>query len=73
MEWSLDRFGDYTTKLWSFEATGALGTATATKALRGRVVFQNKSVPWKSLRGQHRGLPKTPKSTIEEGGLFLHS
>ena len=55
MEWSLDRFGALTTKLWPFEAAGALGTAAAAKAPRGRVVFQNKSVSWKSLEGQHRG------------------
>ena len=51
LEWSLDRFGAWTTKLWPFEAAGALGTAAAAKAPRGRVVFQNKSVSWKSLRG----------------------
>ena len=51
MEWSFDRIGDQTTKLWPFEAAGALGTAAAAKAPRGRVVFQNKSVSWKSLRG----------------------
>ena len=41
---SLDRIGARTTKLWPFEAAGALGTAAAAKAPRGRVVFQNKSV-----------------------------
>ena len=51
MEWSLDRFEDRTKMLWPFEAAGALGTAAAAKAPRGRVVFQNKSVSWKSLRG----------------------
>ena len=51
MKWLLDRFKDRTTKLWPFEAAGALGTAAAAKAPRGRVVFQNKSVSWKSLRG----------------------
>ena len=51
MEWSLDRFEDQTTKLWPFEGAGALETAAAAKAPRGRVVFQNKSVSWKSLRG----------------------
>ena len=51
MEWSLDRIEAQTTKLWPFEAAGALGTAVAAKAPRGRVVFQNKSVSWKSLRG----------------------
>ena len=50
-QWSLDRFGGRTTKLWPFEAAGALGTAAAAKAPRGRVVFQKKSVSWKSLRG----------------------
>ena len=35
MEWSLDRFEDRTTKLWPFEAAGALGTAAAAKAPRG--------------------------------------
>ena len=35
MEWSLDRFRAQTTKLWPFEAVGALGTVAAAKALRG--------------------------------------
>ena len=35
MEWSLDRFGARTTKIWPFEATGALGTAAVAKAPRG--------------------------------------
>ena len=51
MEWSFDRIGASTIKLWPFEAAGALGTAAAAKAPRGRMVFQNKSVSWKSLRG----------------------
>ena len=51
MEWALDRIGARTTKLWPFEAARALGTAAAAKAPRGQVVFQNKSVSWKSLRG----------------------
>ena len=34
MEWSIDRFGAQTTKLWPFEAAGALGTATVVKALK---------------------------------------
>ena len=51
MKWSLDRIGAQTTKLWPFEAAGALGTAAAAKAPKGQVVFQNKSVSWKSLRG----------------------
>ena len=50
MEWLLNTFGAWTTKLWPFEAAGALGTAASAKAPRGRVVFQNKSVSWKSLR-----------------------
>ena len=45
------RIGARTTKLWPFEAAGPLGTAASAKAPRGRVVFQNKSVSWKSLRG----------------------
>ena len=51
MEWLLNRFKARTTKLWPFEAAGALGTPAEAKAPRGRVVFQNKSVSWKSLRG----------------------
>ena len=35
MEWFLDRFGAQSTKLWPFEAEGALGTAAAAKASRG--------------------------------------
>ena len=34
MEWSLDRFGDRTTKIWPFEPARALGTAAAAKAPR---------------------------------------
>ena len=34
MEWSLDRFGTWTTKIWPIEAAGALGTAVAAKAPR---------------------------------------
>ena len=51
MEWSFDRIKARSTKLWPFEAARALGTAAAAKAPRGRVVFQNKSMSWKSLRG----------------------
>ena len=32
MEWLLDRFDARTTKLWPFEAVGALGTAVVAKA-----------------------------------------
>ena len=35
MEWSFDRFGAQTTKIWPLEAAGALGTASAAKAPRG--------------------------------------
>ena len=35
MKWSLDGFGAQTTKLWRFEAVGALGTTAAAKAPRG--------------------------------------
>ena len=35
MEWSRNRFGDRTTKIWPFEATGALGTTAAVRAPRG--------------------------------------
>ena len=35
MEWSLNRFGAQTTKLWPFEAAWALGIAAAAKAPRG--------------------------------------
>ena len=35
MEWSLDKFGAQTAKIWQFEAGGALGTTTAAKAPRG--------------------------------------
>ena len=34
MEWSLDRFRAQTTKLWPFEAAGALGTIAAANAPR---------------------------------------
>ena len=34
MEWLLDRFGAWTTKIWPFEIARALGTAVAAKALR---------------------------------------
>ena len=35
MEWSFDTFGVQTTKIWPFEAAGALGTAAAAKTPRG--------------------------------------
>ena len=35
MEWLFDRFGAHTTKMWPFEAAGALGTAAAAKAPKG--------------------------------------
>ena len=34
LEWSFDTFGARTTKIWPFEAAGALGTVAA-KAPRG--------------------------------------
>ena len=35
VEWSLDRFGAQTTKIWPFEAAGASGTVAAAKAPKG--------------------------------------
>ena len=35
MEWSLDTFGARTTKIWPFEAVGALGITAAAKAPKG--------------------------------------
>ena len=35
MEWLLDTFGARTTKIWPFEAAGALGTTATAKAPRG--------------------------------------
>ena len=35
MEWSFDRFESQATKLWPFEAAGALGIAAAAKVPRG--------------------------------------
>ena len=35
MEWSLHRIGARTTKIWPFEATGALGITAAAKAPKG--------------------------------------
>ena len=35
MEWLLDRFGAWTTKIWPFEAAKALGTTAAAKAPKG--------------------------------------
>ena len=35
MEWSLDKFKAQITKIWPFEAIGALGLAATAKALRG--------------------------------------
>ena len=67
MDWLLDRFGAQIAKIWPFEAAEALGTAAAAKAPRGWVVFQNKSVSWKSLRATIQGgLPTIPESTIGE-------
>ena len=35
MEWLLDTFGAQTTKIWPFEAAGALRTVATAKAPRG--------------------------------------
>ena len=35
MEWSFDTIGAWTTKIWPFEAAGALGTMATAKAPRG--------------------------------------
>ena len=35
MDWSLNKFGAQTTKIWLFEAAGTLGIATAAKAPSG--------------------------------------
>ena len=35
MEWSLNRFGARTTKIWPFEAARALGTTAVPKAPKG--------------------------------------
>ena len=35
MKWLLDRFEPQTTKIWPFEAAGALGTMATAKAPRG--------------------------------------
>ena len=35
MEWLLDGFGAWTTKIWLFEVAWALGTVAPAKALRG--------------------------------------
>ena len=35
MEWLLNIFGARTTKIWPFEAAGALGSMAAAKAPRG--------------------------------------
>ena len=51
MEWLLNRLRARTTKLWPFEAAGALGTVAAAKAPRGSDGLLNKSVSWKSLKG----------------------
>ena len=70
MKWLLDRFEAWTTKLWPFEAAGALWTAATTKASRrsGGLPKQKcvLEVPKRSSKG---GLPKTPESTIGKGGL----
>ena len=67
MEWSLDKERAWTREIWPFEPAGALGTAAGLRHQGGRVVFQNKSVFWKSHRGPAQGgLPKTPESTIGE-------
>ena len=73
MELLLDTFRARTTKLWPFEAAGALGIAVATKAPRGLGGLPKQKCLGSPLEGQHRGLPTTPESTIGEGGLPSHS
>ena len=55
MEWSLDKNRAWTREIWPSEAAGALGTAAAAKAPRGRVVFQNKVCLGSPIEVQHRG------------------
>ena len=74
MEWSLVKNRAWTREIWPSEPAGALGTAAAAKAPRGSGGLPKQSVSWKSHRGPARGgLPKTPESTIGEGGLPPHS
>ena len=46
MEWLLDRFGAWKTKIWPFEAIEALETTAVAKAPRGSGGLPNKSVSW---------------------------
>ena len=56
MEWSLDRFGARTTKIWPLEAARALGTTTAAKASKGSGGLpKQKCVLESPLEQQHRG------------------
>ena len=55
MEWSLDRFGAQTTKIWLLKAARALGTMTATKAPKGSGGLPKQKCVWENpLEQQHR-------------------
>ena len=74
MKWSLDIFRAQTTKLWPFEATGALRTVAAAKALwESGGLPKQKYVLKVPKRGNIGGLPKSLENTIGEGGLPPHS
>ena len=67
MEWSFDRIGSRTTKLWPFETAGALGTAAAAKAQGVGWSSKTKVCLGSPLEGQHRGAAKNSREYYRGG------
>ena len=67
MEWSLDTFGAQTTKIWLFEATGALGTAVAAKAPKDLSGLLKQKCLRSSIEPQHRGATDDPREYYRGG------
>ena len=67
MEWSLNRFGARTTKIWPFEAAGASGTTAAAKAPKGSGGLPKQKCLGSPLEGQHRGAAKNSREYYRGG------
>ena len=72
MEWLLDTFGAWTTKIWLIEAIGALGTAAVAKAPRGSGGLPKQKcvleVPWSNSIG---GPANDPRKYYRGGVVSL--
>ena len=71
MEWLLDGFGARTTKIWPFEAIGALGTTATAKAPRGSGGLPKKMCLGSPIEPQHRGVANDPREYHKGGVVSL--